>query len=144
MMRTAPIAVLLSLCATPAFAGPDGDALTKADLIGTKWALDCTKPASATNYHLSYSVAASGVPVETLRTTAGADKVRELRNVQSISDEWLLYSLTDTDHEVVNILTTRKGGRKKSWWSVGKDGALYILNGKFLDSGEPPWFEQCK
>lgn len=144
MMRSALIAGLVIVCATPAFAGQDGDALTKAGLIGTNWALDCTKPASETNYHLLYGVAPSGIPVETLRTTPGADKVRELRNVQSISDEWMLYTMTDSDKEVLSILTTRKGDRKKSWWSVGKDGTLYISSGKFVDSGEPPWFEKCK
>lgn len=144
MMRTMLLAGFVALCTTPVFAGQDEAALTKAGLLGTKWALDCAKPASETNYHLSYSLAPSGAPAETLRTIAGADKVRELRNVQVISDEWLLYTMTDTDKEAVNILTSFGGDRKKSWWSVGKNGDPYILNGKFVDSGEPPWFEKCK
>ena len=71
MMRAAVIAVLASLCAALVFAGQDGAALTTAGLTGTKWALDCKSPASAKNYHLSYGLNASGVPAESLRTTAG-------------------------------------------------------------------------
>ena len=144
MTRTVLLLGFVTLCALPAFAGEDSVALTSAGLIGTNWAIDCSKPADATNYHLSYSVGANGIPVEAMRSAAGADKIRELRNVQLISDEWLLYTMTDTDQEAVNILTSRKGDRKKSWWSVGKDGTSYISNGKYSSNGEPPWFEKCK
>ena len=143
-MRAAVIAGLASLCAAPVFAGQDGTALTSAGLTGTNWALDCKSPASATNYHLSYSLNASGTPVETLRTTTGADTVRELRNVQVISADWLLYTMIDTDGEAIGILTSRKGDRKRTWWSAGKDGKAYILDGKGLSGGgDPPWFEKC-
>jgi hypothetical protein len=50
--------------------------------------------------------------------------------------------LIDQDKEAVNILTSFKGNQMKSWWSVGKDGTPYILDGKFSDSGEPSWFEK--
>lgn len=144
MMRAAVIAAWASLCAAPVFAGQDGTALTNAGLVGTNWALDCKSPASAKNYHLSYSLGPSGAPMETLRTTAGNDTVRELRNVQVMSSEWLLYSMIDTDGEVLGVLTSREGDRKKSWWSVGKDGKAYILDGKGLaGGGDPPWFEKC-
>lgn len=105
---------------------------------------DCSKPAGDGNYGLSYGLTAKGVPAETLRSAPGNDKVRELRNVQIISREWTVYTMTDTDGELIDILTRRTGDRKKSWWSVGKEGKAYILDGKFLDSGEPPWFQLCK
>ena len=144
MMRVILLLGLASLCATPTFAGPDGVALTNAGLIGTHWAIDCSKPASGENYLLSYSIGPNGVPVEAMQSAPGADKVRELRNVQIISTEWMLYTTTDTDKEVVNILTSVKGNRKKSWWSVGKDGTNYILDGQYPDGGAPPWFIKCE
>jgi len=141
--RSVLILLCASLLATPAIASDDIAVLTRDGLIGTNWAVDCSKPISATNYRISYSVGPSGVPVETLRWTGG-EKARELRNIQAISAEWLLYTMIDTDKEVINILTKREGNRHKSWWSVGKNGTAYIMNGKFISGGEPPWFEKCK
>lgn len=134
------------VCMVPAFAADDASALTKAKLLNTNWAVNCAKPADGNgNYHLSYSVSAKGVAVEILRTGPGADKSRELRNVQIISDEWLLYTMTDQDGEHYDILTRRNGDRKKSWRSIWKGGEPLILEGKFADGGgQPPWFERCK
>src|SRR5258708_5425279 len=127
-MRRFLIAGVAVLCAGPALAA-DG-APVKVGLLGTTWALDCASPASATNYYLRYSVASNGNLVETTHAT-GKDKSREIRNIQLISGSWLLYTLDDTDGEAVNILTfTAQDGRKKSWWSVGRDGKAYILDGK--------------
>jgi len=142
MMRLLLIASLMVLSAGPALAA-DG-APAKTGLPGTTWANDCTTPASASNYYLLYSVASDGNLVET-RRSRGKDTPRRLRNIQLISESWLLYTLDDTDGEAVNILTfTAEDGRKKSWWSVGHDGKAYIRDGKFTDSGEPPWFKRCK
>ncbi len=141
-MRRFLVASLVALCAGPALA--DGSTPAKTGLPGTTWALDCTVPASASNYYLIYSVASNGNLVETMRST-GKDKPREIRNIQLISSSWVLYTLDDTDGEAVNILTfTGTDGRKKSWWSVGHDGKAYIRDGKFPDGGEPPWFKRCK
>lgn len=137
-----PFLIGVGLFATPVVANDDATALTKDGLMGTVWAIDCSKPLSASNYYVSYSVGPSGAPVETLRS-ANADKARELRNVQAISAEWILYTMIDTDNEAVNILTRRQGNRHKSWWSVGEGGTAYIVNGNFPDGGGPPWFEKC-
>jgi hypothetical protein len=142
MQRSLLILFGAGLLAAPASANDDVAALTKGGLMGSEWAIDCSKPMSATNYYLSYGVGPNGGPVEQLRST-DINTARELRNVQPISAEWLLYTLIDTDHEAINILTRRLGNRMKSWWSVGQDGKPYIVNGK-LDSGEPPWFEKCR
>ena len=143
MLRTALVSGLAFLCAAPALGG-DNTTPIDAALVGTNWAFDCSKAADATNYRLTYKFGTNGVLVEAMQSAPGADKVRELRNVQPISDGWLLYTMTDEDKEAVNILTRFKGDQKKSWWSVGKDGTNYILAGKFPDGGEPPWFNKCK
>jgi hypothetical protein len=134
----------MCLWAVPALSNEDADTLTKAGIAGTTWAIDCANPPSKTNYYLFYGISPSGIPNETQTTIPGAEKVRELRNVQIISDEWLLYTLIDTDQEPVNILTKYSGNRHKSWWSVGKEGKSYIRDGKLIGEGAPPWFEKCK
>jgi hypothetical protein len=141
MIRSLLIATLLGLCAAPSFAS-DESALAKAGILGA-WAMDCSKPSSGSNYYLVYAINKDGAATETQRTTS--DSVRQIRNVQTISDTWLLYSYLDADGEMLSILTFRDGGRKKSWWSVGKDGKAYIMGGNFADGGKSvPWFEKCK
>jgi len=145
MFRLIVAAGLACGCAAIAFAADDVAALKKSGLIGTKWAVDCSKPESNSNYHLAYRVSAKGVPTEVLITTAGNDKARELRNVQVISDEWTVYTMTDQDGEFYDILTRREGDRKKSWRSIWKDAKPLIVDGKFADgNGQPPWFQLCK
>jgi hypothetical protein len=139
-MLTATLALMLS-AAIPASA-----TMSPADtgLPGTKWAMDCSKPPSSSNYRLTYSVNKDGNLVETL---IGGDKpkARPMRNIQIISPTWMLYTLDDTDGDVVDILTkTDEKGRKKSWWSVAKHGEGFIIDGKFANGGEAPWFSRCK
>ncbi len=144
MIRTVLTSSLLALCVAPAFAA-GGETPAQTSLPGTTWALDCKSPASATNYHLTYSVAPNGNLVETLGA-GEKGRPREIDNIQVISKDWVLYTLHDTDGEAVNIVTfTAKDGRKKSWSSIGANGKAYILSGKFPDgTGSPPWFEKCK
>jgi hypothetical protein len=142
-MRTLTAALALALSTTmPSFAmaASPGDT----GLPGTKWAMDCSQPASSSNYHLAYSINKDDNLVETL---IGGDKPqnRPLRNVQIISPTWMLYTMDDTDGDKVDILTkTDEQGRKKSWWSVAKHGQAFIVDGKFPGGGEPPWFSRCK
>jgi hypothetical protein len=140
-MRHLLIATLIGLSVMPGMASEEA-ALSKAGVLGT-WAIDCSKPPATSNYHMVYAVDSKGVATETQLT--GSQSVRQLRNVQLISKQWLLYSYLDADGEMLSILTFFDGGRKKSWWSVGKDGAAYIMDGKFLPGGNSvPWFEKCK
>lgn len=136
-------AMLMATAATTAIAA--GTTPKATELPGTTWALDCSKPASSTNYYLTYGINGDGRLVETLKS-GGKDAVRPIRNIQVISKDWLLYTLDDSDGEPVNILTfTDSQGRKKSWWSVGNGGKAYIADGKFPGgNGGPPWFSQCK
>jgi hypothetical protein len=87
-MRALLILVIANLCAAPAFADGEQDAatLTRAGIMGTKWAIDCSKPASKSNQHFSYRVRADGVPVESY-FARGREVERELRNVQPISSD---------------------------------------------------------
>lgn len=145
MIRFIVAAGFACICAAPVFAADDVAHLTRSGLVGTKWAVDCSKPVGNGNYHLAYRVSAKGVPVEVLFTAPGNEKARELRNVQVISDEWTVYTMTDTDGEIYDILTRRNGDRKKSWRSIWKNAEPLILDGKFADGdGEPPWFRLCK
>ncbi|MBI1212024.1 MAG: hypothetical protein GC190_11215 [Alphaproteobacteria bacterium] len=143
-MRPLSLSVfLVATVAVPAFAA--SAALEETGLPGTTWAIDCSKPPTTSNYYLTYSVNKDGQLVETLKD-GNKDKPRSIRNLQNVSKEWLLYTLDDSDGEAVNILTfTDSQGRKKSWWSVGNGGTVYIIDGKFPDgNGSPPWFTQCK
>jgi len=134
-------AVLLSLSVMPSVAS-ERAALAKAGVLGT-WAIDCSKPPSTSNYHMVYAVDAKGIATETQLT--GSQSVRQLRNVQFISKQWMLYSYLDADGEMLSILTFFDAGRKKSWWSVGNEGKAYIMDGKFLPDGNSvPWFKKCK
>lgn len=140
-MRTMLVAILIGLSATPSLAS-DETTLAKAGVLGT-WAIDCSAPASSSNFHLVYAVDKNGAASETQVT--GSKSVRQLSNVQFISDQWLLYSYHDADGEMLSILTYVDGTRKKSWWSVGKGGAAYIRDGKFQPGGNSvPWFQKCK
>jgi hypothetical protein len=143
-MRLLQAIIALALAsAAPAFAA--GAAPSATGLPGTTWSVDCKQPASSTNYYLVYSVNKDGLLVESLRG-GNMTKDRTIRNIQVISKTWLLYTLDDTDGDEVNILVfTDAKGRKKSWWSVAKNGQAYIIDGKFPNSnGGPPWFSQCK
>ena len=131
-----------SLLATPAIANDDIAVMKKYGLMGKNWAIDCSKPVSEKNPYSFYGVGSNGTLMETLRSTDG-DKARELRNVQVISPEWILYTMIDTDKEPINILTKIEGKRMRSWWSVGKDGTAYLINGELNGDGGAPWFEQC-
>jgi len=135
------LAALIGLSAATGMAS-DKSALDKAGVLG-KWAMDCSQPPSASNYHLIYAVGSDGTATETQRTSS--ESVRKLRNVQFISAGWLLYSYVDADGELLSILTYSEGKRKKSWWSVGKDGKAFIMDGKFQPDGNAvPWFEKCQ
>ena len=129
--------------ATQVFAAGASPAAT--GLPGTTWAVDCKQPQSSTNYYLAYSVNGDGLLVESLRG-GGMNKDRTFRNIQVISKSWLLYTLDDTDGDKVSLLVfTDAKGRKKTWWSVAKDGQAFIIDGKFPDgTGGPPWFSRCK
>ena len=140
-----PMIVVLigtSLFTTPAIASDDVAVMNKYSLMEKNWAIDCSKPVSEKNYYAFYNIGPNGRLTETLRSTHGV-KARELRNVQAISPEWILYTIIDLDKEAINVLTRIEGKRKKSWWSVGKDGKPYVVNGEFNGNGGPPWFEQC-
>lgn len=142
MKRVMMVLVGAALFAAPAFANDDVAVLTKYGLIGSKWAVDCSKPMSASNYYLSYRVGPSGSPLQILKSTK-LDQARELRNVQAITAGWFLYTLIDENGEPIDILTKVEGNRAKSWWSIGQGGKAYIVNGKG-DNWDPPWFERCK
>lgn len=140
-MRTMLVAILIGLGAMPALAS-DESTLAKAGVLGT-WAIDCSAPASSSNFHLVYAVDKTGAATETQLT--GSKSVRQLSNVQFISDQWLLYSYHDADGEMLSILTFIDGAKKKSWWSVGNGGAAYIRDGKFQPGGNSvPWFQKCE
>lgn len=113
-------------------------------LVGTTWAMDCTRPPSAGNAYSDFTISSDGRLVETLRSPEG-NGGRKIRNIQIISKNWLLYTLDDTDGEAVNILTfTDERGRKRTWWSVGNGGTVYVLNGKVADGSGLPWFTKCE
>jgi len=140
-MRRVLIATLLALSVLPS-AASEKAALSKAGVLGT-WAMDCSQPPSTSNYYMDYAVDSDGTATETQRT--GSSSVRRIRNTEVIGSQSLLYSYFDEDGEQLSILTFRDGDRKKSWWSVGKEGTAYIIDGKFVPGGNSvPWFNKCK
>ena len=142
MKRVMKVLIGATLFAAPALASNDVAVLTKYGLIGSKWAVDCSKPMSASNYYASYTVGPNGSPVQTLRTTQ-SEEVREILNVQAISAGWFLFTLIRENKQAFDILFKIEGNRAKTWRSVGQGGKAYILNGKG-DTSDPPWFERCK
>ena len=142
-MRKLILGAALALCAGATASAATTTAPAATGLPGTTWAVNCAAPASATNFYLFYTLDADGNLTEVLRSTWNEE--RQVRNIQSISSDWLLYTLTNKAGQPVNILTFMgKDGRKKSWWSVGGDGTPYIADGRYPEAGEPPWFTRCR
>ena len=143
MMRGTMVLAGALFFAAPAFASNDDiSVLTRYGLIGSHWAVDCSKPMSASNYYASYSVGPNGSPVQTLRTPQ-SEKVREMRNVQAISASWFVFTMMDENQQAFDILFKIEGNREKTWRSVAQGGKAYILNGKG-NTADPPWFQRCK
>src|SRR5258706_13948662 len=117
-MRKLIFGAAMALCAG---ATASAATTTATGLPGTTWAVNCAAPASATNFYLFYTLDADGNLSEVLRSTWNEE--RQVRNIQAISSDWLLYTLTNKAGQPVNILTFMgKDDRKKSWWPVGGDG----------------------
>jgi hypothetical protein len=114
-------------------------------LFGT-WALDCSRPASASNdYHVF--LPGQPYPQRILKRGEAGEYRFDIKDVRRIGTNWLAF----IDHRrgagpegTFDVIIERVGNRFRTISSVAPNGRVVIRNGRLVKTGEPTLrFERC-
>jgi hypothetical protein len=151
MRKTLVLMIGATLAASSAVASPDTDALKATGLAG-KWAVDCSKPASATNIHSAWTETADGHVVLTTDTDKKDANPSTLLELKQMPDNRVLYTVK-ADSDEIDVVLKMEKNRYRLWSSslgglaagyAGTDD-VYVKDGKILANGEQtPWYEKCE
>jgi hypothetical protein len=139
------LAVVLLPASGPEAAEPEKEAVRKSGILGT-WAVDCSKPSSASNPYQAYAIDKPH-PTRTLAmATESLDGVFDMRKARLLGNNRLAY--TDVKRgrpgKHFDVVVEIAGGRLRSLSSVADDGTVIIRDGKFVKSGAPTLvFQRC-
>jgi hypothetical protein len=132
-----------------AAAASDTDELKKAGLEG-KWAVDCAKPASATNIVATWTATAGGKVVLTTDTDKKDTDPSTLVSFKTMPESRVLYTVKVDDGEIDVVLKLEKN-RYRMWSSSmatvtagSADEEFYVKDGKILANGkDSEWYQKC-
>jgi hypothetical protein len=129
--------------APPASAQGVADTLERWGLLGT-WAIDCTRPPSRTNVHLSY-------------VKSGQGSVRHGRDFGKYRDSREVLAATDTLDGMIEVVAEFSLGARRWSFRKGPDGRIRVMSnsradgtnvtvkdGRFVMGGKAtPWLRRC-
>lgn len=137
------LAVVGLALAVPAVSQSPADAAAAWGLFGT-WAVDCTRPASRQNGHLTF-----------VRTNAGVVQLRDFGDLKDKHPVRAARVLPDGGLEIVMdlkgfstvrtiVFAKESDGKKRAVSNRDEKGSYTIENGKFIANGaDTPWQYRC-